>query len=169
VAFSCADNTLPPQALAPWTRRDLSHKGDVRLPDCADRKGRRVKLKECGEQAEVRSDGLGVPPRATVQLEVDAEAGAMPASYWVELVEKRRKDRRPRALRPREEVTLKAGERRTVKLDVELPEGSPSVEAWLGLASKKDELTLHRLRVFHGSAPAPTEPAPQQLQSDAGD
>lgn len=173
-AFNCGETKASAQALAPWTRRDLSHKEEVRLPACATRKGRRAELKECDDKAQVRSDGLAVPPAKAVHVEIDAEAGDTPATFWVELVEKLKREDEPKTLRARETTTLKAKERRTLKFDVDLPQGSRSVEARLGLATKKDTLTLHQLRVFHGDAPTETSASetdltPSQAESDAGD
>jgi glycerophosphoryl diester phosphodiesterase len=165
VAFNCGETKPSAQALAPWTRRDLHHQAEVHLPGCANRKGKRVELKECEANAMVRSDGLAVPPRTAVHVEVDAEASDTAASFWIEAVE----GQRFRALQPREEVSLKPKERRTVKLDFDLADGSSAVEARLGLASKKDQLTLHRLRVFHGEVLSEVEPIPVQIERDAGD
>jgi glycerophosphoryl diester phosphodiesterase len=169
LAFNCGETKPSAQALAPWTRRDLHRQADVRLPGCANRKGKRVELKDCEANAMVRSNGLAVPPRTTVHVQVDAEAGDTAASFWIEALARPRDGRPFSALRPREEVSLKPKERRTVKLDFDLADGSSGVEAQLGLASKKDQLTLHRLRVFHGEALSEVEPTTNQIERDGGD
>jgi hypothetical protein len=66
-------------------------------------------------------------------------------------------------------ISLKAKERRTLSYDVELPQGSHGVEARLGLASKKDAMTLHRLVMFHGER-SPDAPLPMPSSTeDAGE
>lgn len=171
-AFNCGETKVSAQALAPWTRRDLRNRDEVKLPSCAERKGRRVLLKDCDEKARVRSDGLSVPAGKTVHVELDAQASDLPATFWIEIVEKIRREDEPKSLRKREVITLAAKERRTVKLDVELPQGSRNVEARLGLATKKDQLNLHKLQVFQGDPSveaAETPPTPSQADPDAGD
>jgi hypothetical protein len=168
VTFNCGETKASVQALVPWMRRDLAHKEDVHLPGCADRKGRSVELAGCDERAMLRSHGLAVPPGTSLQVEIEVEAGASPANFWVELVEKLQERKPPRSLRPREQISLKAKERRTLNMDLALPQGS-RVEARLGLATKKDQLNVHKLRVFHGEVPVETDPTPSQAEQDAGD
>jgi glycerophosphoryl diester phosphodiesterase len=165
--LNCGETKPSAEALAPWTRRDLQHPADVQLPSCATRKGRSVELTNCDDKASLRSDALDVPPGQAVHVELDAEAGDRGVtSFWLDLVQKLRKDREPKPLRPRELISLKAKERRTFKYDVELPQGSRGVEARIGLASNKDRLILYRLRVYQGDAPV--EP-PVQAGSDDQD
>jgi glycerophosphoryl diester phosphodiesterase len=166
--LNCGETKPSAAALAPWTRRDLQHPSDIRLPSCATRKGRVVALAECDEKTSLRSDPLDVPAGQAVHVEIDAEAGDSAANLWLDVVQKIRKDREPKPLRPRELISLKAKERRTLKYDLELPDGSRGVEARLGLSSKKDRLTLHRLRVYQGEAAAEPEPGTTTPEQDGG-
>lgn len=163
--LNCGETKPSAEALAPWMRRDLQHPSDVRLPSCATRKGRLVELGACDEKASLRSDPLDVPAGQTVHVEIDAEAGDSTSNLWLDMVQKIRKDREPKPLRPRDLITLRAKERRTLKYDLQLPGGSRGVEARLGLGSKRDRVTLHRLKVYQGEeAPdvASTAASPEQ-------
>jgi len=164
VAFSCGETKASAQALAPWTTRDLARKQDTLLPGCAKRIGHGVELRDCDGDEILRTYGLPVPAGKSLHVEIDSEANAAATSFWVELVEKVRDKTPPKLLRAREQISLKPKERRTVKFDLDLPLGS-RVEARMGLATKKDTLTLHRLRVFHGEA---TESEGTVLEQDAG-
>jgi len=168
--LNCGETKPSAEALAPWTRRDLQRPTDVQLPSCASRKGRSVELANCeDDKASLRSDALDVPAGQAVHVELDAEAGDKAAShFWLDLVEKLRRDLAPKALRPRELISLKAKERRTFKYDLELPQGSRGVEARLGLASKKDVLTLHHLKVYQGEAPVESAPEAASAEQDGG-
>jgi len=157
--------TKPSDAqLRSWTERDVLEQGDYKLPKCAKRKSGRLELSGCDERAVIRSNALAVPAPQPLHVALDVEAGAQGASFWIELVQKKHGE-----LRPRELITLKAGDRRALRYDVDLPKGSQGAVAKLGLASKQDRLTVHRFQVFHGegrSQPAQAEPAPA---GDAGD
>jgi hypothetical protein len=172
LTFDCGETKASARALVPWTRRDLTRKQDMLLPGCADRKGRTVQLKDCDDGAVLRSYGLAVPPGQALHVELDAEAGSTGTSFWVELVEKLADRTPPKSLRPRETIKLKPKERRTLKLDLDLPQGG-RVEVRLAPMTRKDILTLHQLKVFHGDtpvdAPSETDPTPSQAESDAGD
>ncbi len=174
LAMECGETQLSARALRPWTRRDLQHEADVILPECAARKRRRVTLSSCAADAVLSTSGLPAPPGRAASVEVDAEAGKAGARFWLEVVEELPES--ARQLRPRQEISLKPGERRTVELQLNLPSGSPGVQVRLGLASEQDELTLHHLRVAQ-HAPAASEPpageraaaATPRGEPDAGD
>jgi glycerophosphoryl diester phosphodiesterase len=167
--FNCGETKASAEALGPWMRRDLQRHADYRLPSCASRKGRRVELGDCDERASLRSGGLSVPVGQTVHVELDAEAGDTAANFWLDVVDKPKKDKEPKELRPRERVTLKPKERRQLQYEVSLPQGAPSVEARLGLGTKKDRLILHRFKVFHGEVAADAPPTAPTLEQDGGD
>lgn len=166
LALGCGETQASARALQPWTQRELRRAEDVVLPECAERKGRRVELRACAAGAAVSTVGLPLPPGRAIALEVDAEAGEAGARYWLEL----RDELEPATiLRPREDVGMKPGERRTVKLQLDLPTGSPGVQAWLGIAGEQAELTLHRLRVAQVQPGATVASSPPHVEPDAGD
>ena len=164
--MECGKTKPSDTQLRAWTERDVSEHGDYKLPKCAKRKSGHLELSDCDERAVIRSNDLAVPAGQPLHVALDVEAGEQGASFWIELVQKKRG-----ALRPRELVTLKPKERRALRYDVDLPKGSQGAVAKLGLASKKDSLTVYRLQVFHGegrSQPAPAEPG-QVEPAPAGD
>jgi hypothetical protein len=110
----------------------------------------------------IHSHSLAVPAAQPLHVALDAEAGEQGASFWIELVQKERG-----VLRPREMITLKPKERRALRYDMDLPNGSPGAVARLGLGSKQDRLTLNRLQIFHGEGRS--EAAPPDPAEDAGD
>jgi glycerophosphoryl diester phosphodiesterase len=160
------DATKPsPEQLHIWSERSTSRQSDYRLPACGKRSAGLIELSDCDERAALRSNLLAVPTAQTLHVELDAEAGNAPANFWLELTQKKA----PKAVKPRELISLKAKERRTLNYDVELPQGSPGVEARLGLVSKKDALIVHRLVMFHGEkSPEPASLAPSSTP-DAGE
>lgn len=165
VVMDCGETKPSRAELHTWTERDLKYQADYRLPGCAKRKSGGVELGDCEEGAMLRSTPLAVPAAQMLHVEVEAEAIDTAVSFWLEFVQKKE----PKAVRPHEVISLKPKERRALKFDIHLPQGSPGIEARLGLLSKKDFLALHRLVVFQGekdpdaSAISPSEPR------DAGD
>lgn len=172
LALGCGNASGSALELQPWTRRELRREEDVELPECAERRGKRAELRGCASGDVLATVGLPVPRDSALSLEVDAQAGPAGARYWVEVLEELEA---AKVLRPREEVLLKAGERRTLKLHVSVPGGSPAVQARLGLASDQEQLTLHRLRLERlrldqaGRPAAAIEPTLPQAETDAGD
>jgi glycerophosphoryl diester phosphodiesterase len=159
------DATKPsPAQLHIWSERNTGRQSDYVLPACGKRKAGQIELGDCDERAALRSNLLAVPSAQTLHVELDAEASDAPANFWLELTQRKA----PKAVKPREMLSLKAKERRTLKYDVELPQGSQGVEARLGLVSKKDALIVHRLVMFHGERGPEPAPAPNATQ-DAGE
>jgi glycerophosphoryl diester phosphodiesterase len=162
--MECGKTKASDTQLRPWTERDVMQPRDFKLPKCAQRKSGHIELTDCDERVLIRSNSLAVPAAQPLHVALDVEAGEQGASFWVELVQKERG-----VLRPREMIALKPKERRALRYDVALPDGSPGAVARLGLGSKQDRLILNRLRIFHGeerSEPAPAEPAPAEDARD---
>ena len=164
-AMGCGEAKPSPIQLRQWQQRDLGRASDYRLSPCAKRAPDGIELGECDDRAALRSTPLAVPASQTLHVELDVEAQNRPVNLWLELAQKQK----PTVVRPREVVTLKAKERRSLRYDVELPLGSLGVEARVGLGSSKDSLTLHHLALFHGEK-IPDSAAPSSSSTpDAGE
>lgn len=131
--------------LTEWTERDLLRPGDYALGPCARRDVNRVELTSCGDQPAVSGPNLAVPPGRTLHVEIDVGADPDGSGMWVEVVEKNRSQ----PARPREHLALQPSERRALTFDIALPNGSPGMEARLGLSSPADRLVIHRLNITH--------------------
>ncbi len=166
--LDCSETAPSAADFTPWTVRDLQEKPDFRLPACATRQGRQLELAGCGEKESLRSKSMDVPSGQTVHAELEVEAANAPSQFWIEVVQKLERKPDAKLLRPREVVALKAKERRDFKFDVALPQGSNGVEARIGLATNKDRLTVHRLRVYQGEAPVAGARATSVTEDDAG-
>lgn len=162
-ALDCGATEASPEQLHIWTERNIARQTDFPLPSCAKRKADALELSGCDERTILRMNSLAVPVGKPVHLTLEAEAGTTPASFWVELTQKKA----PKAVKAREQLSLKPKERRTFDYIVDLPQGSAGVEARLGLATRKDDLVLHRLAVFHGEKLP--EAAPPIVTQDAGE
>lgn len=163
--MDCGKTTPSTAQLRSWSERDVLDKRDSKLPKCAQRKSDHIELVDCDERAVIRSNPLAVPATQPLHVELDVEAGEKATSFWLELTQKKRG-----VLRPRELVTLKPKERRTLRYDVDLPKGSQGAIAGLGFASKQERLTLHRFQVFHGEKQVEVSKVPEPAPSgDAGD
>lgn len=156
----CGATTPPSDELRPWEERNVLRRGDYRLRGCAKLGSDRVELANCGDGPAIDGPDLAVPPQQAVHVELEAEAGTEGARFWFDMKHKNREE----PARPREEFSLAAKERKSFTFDVSLPEGSPGIETRLGLASKGETLTVHRLRVTQGDR-APVGPAGE---ADAG-
>jgi len=143
----CGATTPPSGELRPWEERSVLRRGDYRLRGCAKLGSDRVELANCGDGPAIDGPDLAVPPQQAVHVELDAEGGAEGARFWFDMKHKNREE----PARPREEFSLAAKERKSFTFDVSLPQGSPGIETRLGLASKGESLTVHRLRVTQGN------------------
>jgi glycerophosphoryl diester phosphodiesterase len=164
--LGCSETAPSATDLAAWTERDLQDKADFRLSACATRKGSQLELANCGEKDAVRSKAMDVRGGQTLNVELEVEAGNAPTQLWIEVVKKLERRLEAKTLRPRELVSLKAKERRSLKFAQPFPEGSAGVEARLGLAQSTDRLTVHRLKVYQGESVASRNTQP--IEEDAG-
>lgn len=163
LALDCGATQPSARELAPWTQRDLRHEADVSLSACAERKGKHVVLSGCGAGASLHTTPLPAPPGKAIHVELDAEAGAAAVQLGIELLERAGV---AREIRPRETISLSPNERRTVKRQVALPQGSPGLEVTIALAGAEQHLTVRRLRVAHGGFGEEEQQAPSHLERD---
>ncbi|MEO8183078.1 MAG: glycerophosphodiester phosphodiesterase family protein [Deltaproteobacteria bacterium] len=149
----------------PWSERDAMQPRQFRLRSCAKRRPGSIHLASCDERPAIYGSYLAVPPGKIVHVEVEAEAGDADAGLWFDLVDKTSST----PVNPREQLQLKAKERRAWKYDVTVPQGSVALEARLGLSSNKDKLKIYRFRVSEvEGAPSPEAPDPA-VEQDAGE
>jgi glycerophosphoryl diester phosphodiesterase len=145
--------------LRSWLKRDLGNDGDYRLSACAKRRGETVELGGCDEEPAIGGPSLRVPPGGQIHVDLEVEAPARGTDFWFKVATKTGPEPRPR-----EELHLEPGERRTFAWDLTLPDGSPGVETLLGVSSSDVQLRVLRLAITltppaatgEGSAP----PAP---------
>jgi glycerophosphoryl diester phosphodiesterase len=141
--YECGAAAPSSAQLLPWLERDAMQAGQYSLAPCARRLEDRVELEGCGKRPAVYGVNFAVPPKQAVRLELDAEAPANGARFWLEMAHENRKQ----PARAREALTLAANERRLFTFDVPLPNGSPGIETRLGLESEKERLVIYKLRI----------------------
>lgn len=142
-AMACGASEPTPADLHRWLARDVFQRGDYVLRRCAKRHGKRIDVQDCNSDPAISGPYLAVPAGQTVHVAFDVEAAAEGTNLWFDVVNKHRKD----AVRPREAIALKAGERRLFEYDMMLPVGSAGIETRLGMATPGDRMVLHRLDV----------------------